>query len=214
MVLNTVNDTLFVFSGAQDDRKLIEVDVNPGSPTYGNRAIVSDNESPGVQLGYPEYPIYDEINNRILAGDLGKGSFNDISLANGNKDNIRLGPLAEKYIERIEPIFFNSISNRLVALAPGLGGLIEVDTSTGDTSLINSAFFTDGRKFGAPGKIAMHDISNDYFVSDRVRKTIWKIDGDTGQRTPLSSEVNNFGSTLAVNYNEKNNSVILSWAND
>jgi hypothetical protein len=131
MVLNTVNDTLFVFSGAQDDRKLIEVDVNPGSPTYGNRAIVSDNESPGVQLGYPEYPIYDEINNRILAGDLGKGSFNDISLANGNKDNIRLGPLAEKYIERIEPIFFNSISNRLVALAPGLGGLIEVDTKIG-----------------------------------------------------------------------------------
>lgn len=209
MVLNTANDTLFVFSGAQNDRKLIAVDVNPESPTYGNRTIVSDNESPGVQLGYPEYPIYDEANDRILAGDLGKGSFNDISLVDGNKDNIRLGPLAEKYIESIKPIFFNSTNNRLVALAPSLGALIEVDTSTGDTSLINSAFFTDGRKFGAPGKIAMHDISNDYFVSDRVRKTIWKIDGDTGQRTPLSSEVNNFGNTVAVDYINKNNSIIF-----
>jgi hypothetical protein len=222
---------LYTFSGAQNERALLAINTNPLSPNYGDRATISDKNSPGDDFSFPQYPILDLVNNRVFSGDGGTKGFNEVSLVDGTQKgswikNLEVNNISSHLnglsvgLESFSPVFFDPSDNQLVGLNSIRGAIVSASIEDGTPELNSNAFFNSARSFNRPGKIALDITNKRYFVTDRFRRTVWQIDSLTGERFRTSDRFltfaigKHFDEPIAITYIQNNKIIFATSTNE
>jgi len=178
---DSANDRVIVIDAGLDAALFIDL-------ASGNRTIISDATiGSGPLLGNPRDVIYDASNSRLLVADATLDALLEIDIASGDRAVISDSSTGTgTQISSSENLELDAANNR-VLLVEQLRGLIAIDLTSGDRTVLNAPsddYTLSGSRLSG---LAVDFTAGIVYLSDHHVDAVFAVNLGTGERTIVSS---------------------------